>query len=75
MFIIYTKDKCSYCVKAKELLTSKGYDYKEKNIANDAYRSDLLFKLPEVKTVPQIFYGNKHIGGFDALTEYFNQNI
>jgi glutaredoxin 3 len=75
MFIIFTKDKCEYCVKAKELLTKKRYEYLEKNISNLAHRTELLNKYPEAKTVPQIFFDNKHIGGYDSLVIYFEQTI
>lgn len=75
MYIIYTKTNCSYCVKAKQLLTDKNIEYVEKNIEILDYRSDLLAKYPEVKTVPQIFLDNKRIGGYSDLVKFFNQTI
>lgn len=75
MYIIYTKDNCSYCVKAKELLTANNLKYIEKNIEAIEYRSELLSKYPEAKTVPQIFLDNKRIGGYENLYILFNHTI
>lgn len=73
MYIIYAKNNCSYCVKAKQLLADKKLDYIEKNIENLDYRSELLIRYPEAKTVPQIFLHNNRIGGYEDLVEYFKQ--
>jgi glutaredoxin len=75
MYTIYTKDNCSYCVRAKELLKANNCEFKEKNIIDLDNRSELLLKYPEAKTVPQIFVDNKYIGGYDNLIEYFKQTI
>ena len=75
MYTIYTKNNCSYCVKAKELLTGNNLKYLEKNIEAIEYRSELLSKYPEAKTVPQIFLDNICIGGYENLYLLLNQTI
>ena len=66
--VIYTKDYCPYCTKAKQLLDIKKADYDEIDITNDASQiQEMLKKSGGRKTVPQIFINNKHIGGCDDL--------
>jgi len=66
--IIYTTTYCPYCVKAKNLLTSKGLEYREVNVEGDTnLREELVIKSGGRKTVPQIFIGDIHIGGCDDL--------
>ena len=66
--IMYTKDYCPYCVKAKTLLSRKGVKVKEIDITHDeAALAEMLAKAGGRKTVPQIFIGNTHVGGCDDL--------
>jgi glutaredoxin 3 len=66
--IIYSKDYCPYCVKAKQLLESKDLKYLEIGITHDdELREQMLAKSNGSKTVPQIFINNQHIGGFSDL--------
>ena len=66
---IYTKDYCPYCVKAKGLLTRKGVkDFIEIDITDDeALQQEMIAKSGGRRTVPQIFIGDKHVGGCDDL--------
>lgn len=64
---IYTTRYCPFCIRAKQLLLSKGADFKE--IAadgNDAMRRE-LFEKTRQRTVPQIWIGEQHIGGCTDL--------
>ncbi len=67
---VYTKENCPFCVRAKRLLEKKGVAYEEVNVEG---RDDLRIWLSETtgqKTVPQIFVGDRSLGGFsdvDAL--------
>jgi glutaredoxin 3 len=66
--IIYTKDHCPYCVKAKQLLKIKKQEFTEKDIGKDeAARAEMQSKAPNARTVPQIFIGDTHVGGCDDL--------
>jgi glutaredoxin 3 len=64
---IYTTRFCPFCVRAKQLLSSKGVKFEE--IAVDGrndLRSDLLKRTGQ-RTVPQIWVGETHVGGCDEL--------
>jgi glutaredoxin 3 len=66
--IIYSKDYCPYCVKAKNLITRKGKTFREIDITHDeALQKEMIDKSGGRKTVPQIFIGDIHVGGFDDL--------
>lgn len=66
--IIYTKDYCPYCVRAKNLLDSKRLEYKEIDITtNESLQQEMLSRSHGRKTVPQIFIGDHHVGGCDDL--------
>ena len=65
---IYSKEVCPYCVRAKKLLTKKGLDFTEIDIAQQTELRDAMSKRANGKqTVPQIFINDKHIGGCDDL--------
>ena len=66
--VIYTKDHCPYCVKAKNLLARKKQAFREIDISRDpALQQEMLAKSGGRKTVPQIFIDGKPIGGCDDL--------
>lgn len=64
---IYTTNYCPYCVRAKDLLTRKGVEFIEVNAEDDAVRDAMITKAGGQRTVPQIFIGEKHVGGCDDL--------
>ncbi|MFZ9396423.1 MAG: glutaredoxin 3 [Erythrobacter sp.] len=65
---IYTKFGCGYCVRAKQLLSSKGVDFTEYDITlGGPKRAEMLERAPQATTVPQIFIGAHHVGGSDDL--------
>lgn len=65
--LVYTTSTCPYCVSAKSLLDQKGYTYEEIDVSDSTAREALLKKANGRKTVPQIFIGSLHVGGFDDL--------
>ncbi len=66
--IIYSTQVCPYCVKAKQLLSSKGVDYKDIDISQDpALVEEAKTRSGGRRTVPQIFIGDYHVGGCDDL--------
>jgi glutaredoxin 3 len=65
--IIYSKDPCPYCVRAKNLLRRKGIEFTEIKITSDEIKSEMIAKSGGRMTVPQIFINEKHIGGCDDL--------
>ena len=67
---IYTKMFCPYCARAKRLLESKGVQYEEYEISlGGAKRQEMIERANGRHTVPQIFIGNRHVGGSDDLHE------
>lgn len=65
---MYTKVVCPYCVKAKAYLKGLGVtEIHEINIEGDDTLKSEMISLSGRQTVPQIFIGNKHIGGCDDL--------
>ncbi|OAI12508.1 glutaredoxin [Methylomonas koyamae] len=65
--IIYTTKICPYCTMAKRLLERKGARYTEINVdAKPGLREQMMEKTKR-RTVPQIYIGERHIGGFDDL--------
>ena len=74
---MYTKDFCDYCYKAKEVIKNNpdmGFHVTEYNIdTQPAYMDTLKERFPDVKTVPQIWIGGKHIGGYEDLVDYIDE--
>jgi glutaredoxin 3 len=64
---IYTKPTCPYCIAAKALLTRKGVQFNEISIAGDHAATVALWQRSQRRTVPQIYIGETHVGGFDDL--------
>ena len=80
--LIYTRDHCSFCVRAKDLLVMRNIPYEERIV--DVYgrddrvltesqqwvtKADLLAAYPDAKTVPQIWLDGVHVGGYTDLVQ------
>ena len=72
--LIWSKNGCSFCVRAKALLESKGIEYEERNINNGWSREDLLTAVPTARTLPQIFLGEEYIGGYTELNQKLTES-
>lgn len=67
---IYTKPYCGYCHAAKHLLERKGVKFNEIDISGDQeLRMEMIQKARGRSTVPQIWIGEVHVGGFDDLDD------
>ena len=64
---IYTKNWCPYCHAAKALLNDASLAFNEIDVTDDATREDEMVSRSKRRTVPQIFIGGVHVGGFDDL--------
>ncbi|MBF8161932.1 glutaredoxin 3 [Ectopseudomonas hydrolytica] len=64
---IYTTQHCPYCVNAKRLLSSKGITPVEIDIEESPQYLAEMLQRSQRRTVPQIFVGEVHVGGFDDL--------
>jgi glutaredoxin 3 len=66
--VIYTGDLCMHCDWAIDLLNRKKIQFTEYNVAKDvAKREEMLKKSNGLKTVPQIFIDDHHVGGNNEL--------
>lgn len=70
---VYSKNNCSFCDKAKQLLRTHGKDYLEYKLDEDFTREILLSKFPEAKTFPVIVVDGMNIGGYDQLLRQLNE--
>jgi glutaredoxin 3 len=65
---IYTSPFCGYCHAAKRLLTDKGISFSEYDVARAPdKRQEMLSRANGRHTVPQIFVGETHVGGYDDI--------
>jgi glutaredoxin 3 len=65
---VYVSDWCPYCQRAKGLLLQKHVVFSEINVEEDEkFREEMLARSNR-RTVPQIFIGDKHVGGYDELS-------
>ena len=66
---IFTREGCSFCAKAKALLTELGYDYAEVPLPHTV-RTKVVGALANAKTVPQIYINGQYIGGAEELERW-----
>ncbi|WP_196140105.1 GrxA family glutaredoxin [Aliikangiella sp. G2MR2-5] len=71
-FTIFGRPGCGYCLRAKQLCEIKSFDYRYVDIWEEGISKEDLAKTigKPVHTVPQVFHGETHIGGFDDLEAY-----
>jgi len=65
--LIYTSTFCPYCIMAKRLLDNKKVTYKELNVDSQPGLREEMQQKTQRRTVPQIYIGDVHVGGFDDL--------
>lgn len=73
MYIIYGKDGCSYCVKAKDLVIKHGKEFTYIDIGQDVIARNYLIKQG-FKSLPQIYFDDFHIGSFNDLKNHIVLN-
>ena len=65
---IYTGPMCNYCEAAKRLLTRNNASFTEIDIAKvEGAMDEMISKANGKRTIPQIFFDEKHIGGYDEV--------
>ena len=65
---MYTTAVCPYCVRAKQILKSRGVaEIEEIRVDTDPAQRALMMEITGRRTVPQIFIGQTHVGGCDDL--------
>ena len=67
---MYTGPLCNFCEAAKRLLVRNNLNYKEIDISTkDDLRDEMIKKANGKRTIPQIFFDNYHVGGYQELRE------
>ena len=69
---LYSKDYCPYGKAAKSLLRGKGLSFNEIEVGNNPELLAHMIDISGRHTVPQIFFGEQHIGGYTELADYFS---
>ncbi len=73
--VIYTSSLCGYCYKAKSLLITKNILFDEINVdINYEKKKEMTNRSNGRTSVPQIFFGDQHIGGCDELYKLYQEN-
>ena len=67
--VMYTSAGCGYCEGAKHLLGRKGVGFTEIRIDKEAGKQQEMEQRSQRDSVPQIFIGDVHVGGFDDLVD------
>ncbi len=76
MITIYGKPNCGWCDKAKQVADLHGLKYEYKDITFTKFREELFNRAPTTpKTVPQIFWYDKYIGGYDKFSTEVENTI
>jgi len=72
---MYTTRWCPYCIAARDLLERLGVDYEDIDVGSDrALRAEMEQRAGRY-TVPQIWIGSRHVGGFDDMNELHHQGL
>ena len=75
MMVIYSKDNCPWCDRAKELMKSKGDSFNDIKIGRDITREEFMEQFPSIRTVPYIIVNEEVKGGYDVLVSHYNARI
>ena len=72
--LIFSSSICPYCIAAKRLLEKLSLNFQEKIVDNNLdVRTEMLKLSKGKKTVPQIFIGDMHVGGYDDLEKLYTE--
>jgi glutaredoxin len=75
MIEIYGNVSCEWCIKAKELCKQYNLKYEYKSLDKDTVLMEFMKKFPSARTVPQITWNGKYIGGYSELAEEITNTI
>lgn len=71
--VLYGTRFCPFCVAARRLLSAKGIDYQDISLDKDPELKMRVIAKSGRNTVPQIWFGNSHVGGFNELRDMESQ--
>jgi glutaredoxin len=75
MITIYGHTRCGWCVKAKALADRYNLEYQWKDTDNQENLNELKTMFPNVRTVPQIWWDQRHIGGYEQFTSEIENTL
>jgi glutaredoxin len=75
MITIYGNDACVWCRKAKRLAEDYNLEHTWRNTDDQEVLNDLKIRLPNVKTIPQIWWDDTHVGGYQDLATTIQNTI
>jgi len=67
---VWTQDNCVYCGMAKAVLKSRGYTVIERKLGCNATKEELYAKIPNARSLPQVFINDTLVGGYPELKDY-----
>lgn len=74
MITIYGHGRCSWCVSAKKLAEANNLEYVWKDTDDQAVLNELKIRFPSVRTVPQIWWDEHYVGGYEAFSSIIEEN-
>jgi len=73
---LYSRENCIWCVRAKALLQENNLNYTEIDLTDDTKRDQFYKEVGRnVATVPQIYFDDTRIGGYNELREWLSNNV
>jgi glutaredoxin 3 len=66
---MYSTQICPFCIRAERLLNKKGFQVEKILVDKNKQEMDTMIEITGRRTVPQIFIGDRHVGGYDDLVE------
>jgi glutaredoxin 3 len=75
MITIYGHGRCGWCIRAKKLAERYSLSYEWKDTDDNAILNEMKIKLPEARTVPQIWWHEKYIGGYEDFAAEVENTI
>ena len=73
--LIYTGPSCNFCAAAKRLLERNKLKFSEIDVSSgENIRDEMIKKSNGQRTIPQIFFGDRHVGGYTELRALENEN-
>ena len=75
MITIYGHNRCGWCKKAKKLAESYSLPHQWKDTDDQEILNELKMKLPDVKTVPQIWWYDRHVGGYHEFASEVENTV
>lgn len=74
-FKLITRENCSYCTQAKNLLENHGHDFEELEIGVDIERADVVEQYPTQTMLPIVLINGELEGGYVDLLDYLNPSL